>query len=439
MTTKTNKKHWLFRMPTKFAAMALICASVTLPANAERPLPDGAVVSEWNENTISALTTVDGYANPLQATRALAMVHVAIHDAVNGVLSRYEPYEFTGQDSHANPVAAAAAAAHRVLSNLFPAQQADLDAKLATSLNALPKGSRERHGLELGRQAADAIWSLRQNDGSDQFGEYTPAATLGRWQYTPPYEGFIFVPAWRFVNTWGLEQADQFRVTEAPPALTSALYATEYNEVKAKGSLTGSTRTDDQTFYAKFWYEFSDIGWNRITRIVAANHDLDLAESARLFALMNIALADSYIAGWDSKFYYDYWRPITAIRAGDTDSNDATTANAAWEPLMITPPIQDYPSTHSVLGAAAAEILGSTFGDQTSFTTMSTSSVAPDTDVRSFTSFTEAANENADSRVMAGIHFRSAANAGQRLGRKIGDYVNQNLLPPQAHGNTHSK
>lgn len=416
----------------KLAAVVLFCAALSPPANAGKPTPSGSVVREWNANTITAITAgPGGYSNPLQATRVLAMVHVAMHDAVNGVIPHYERYEFTGQDSHANPPAAAAAAAHRVLSLLFPAQQSDLDARLSESLHRLPNGSRERRGLELGRLSADAIWARRLNDGSDQFGEYTPGTDPGRWQFTPPYEGFIFVPAWQFVHTWGLDQADQFRVPEAPPALGSEGYAADYKEVKADGHLASITRTPDQTAYAKFWYEFSDIGWNRITRIVAASHDLDLAQSARLFALVNIALADSYIAGWDSKLYYDFWRPITAIRAGETDGNSETTPDPAWEPLMITPPIPDYPSTHSVLGDAAAELLGSILGDQTAFAFTSSTATDPNVEVRSFSSFTQAADENGDSRVMAGIHFRFAVDAGQRLGREIGRYVYQNLLRPQ--------
>jgi hypothetical protein len=440
MKTGKLEMNRLAHATTKLAAVVLMCATFSPPANARPPIPNGTVVSEWNENAITAITVDNGYANPLQGTRVLTMVHVAIHDAVNGAIPQYERYEFTGHDPHANPTAAAAAAAHRVLSRLFPAQQTDLDARLSDSLHRLPNGSRERRGIELGREAADAIWSLRLNDGSDQFGEYTPGTAPGRWQYTPPYDGinsFIFVPAWRFVTTWALDRADQFRVRRAPPALSSAQYAREYNEVKTIGHINSATRTPEQTAYGKFWYEFSDIGWNRITRIVSASHDLDLAQSARLFALVNITLADSWIAGWDSKFYYDFWRPITAIRAGDTDGNPATEADATWEPLMPTPPIQDYPSTHSVLGDGAAEILGSILGDETAFATTSSTAIHPNVEVRSFSSFTQAADENGDSRVQVGIHFRSAVNAGQRMGREIGRHVYQNLLRPQDSANKH--
>lgn len=430
MKTPKSKMNIFAGPAAKFVAVVLMCAAFNQRATADPPIPNGRVVREWNENTIAAITVENEYGNPLQATRVLAMVHVAIHDAVNGAIPRYERYEFTGNDRHANPAAAAATAAHCVLSHLFPAQQAVLDARLSDSLNRLPNGSRERHGKQLGQAAADAIWLLRLDDGSDQFGDYTPGTAPGRWQFTPPYDRppFIFAPDWQFVTPWGLDRADQFRVLEAPPALTSQRYAHDFNEVKANGSLTSVTRTTDQTAYAKFWYEFSDIGWNRITRKVAASHDLDLSQSARLFALVNIAMADSYIAGWDSKQYYDFWRPITAIRAGETDGNPDTAADPNWEPLMITPPIQDYPSTHSVLGDAAAEILGSILGHRTAFATTSGSSAQPNIGVRAFRSFTQAANENADSRVMAGIHFRFAAEAGQQMGREIGRHVYRNLL-----------
>ena len=439
MNTGKSATNTLLRV-TKLAAVVLICANLSPPANADKPIPGGAVISDWNENTFATITAgPGGYGNPLQATRILAMVHVAMHDAVNGVIPQYERYEFIGDDSHANPTAAAAAAAHRVLSLAFPAQQSELDARLADSMHPLPNGSRERRGLALGRAAADAIWARRLNDGSDQFGEYTPGTQPGDWQFTPPYEGFIFVPAWQFVHTWGLDSADQFRVPSAPPALDSERYAADYNEVKADGHLTSTTRTADQTAYAKFWYEFSDIGWNHITRIAAGSHDLDLAQNARLFALVNIALADSYIAGWDSKLYYDFWRPITAIRAGETDGNPNTERDPAWEPLMITPPIQDYPSTHSVLGDEAAELLGSILGDANSFDLTSSTAAEPNVEVRSFSSFTEAADENGDSRVMAGIHFRSAVETGQHLGREIGRHVYQNLLRPQDPANKHAR
>jgi hypothetical protein len=197
--------------------------------------------------------------------------------------------------------------------------------------------------------------------------------------------------------------------------------------VKAAGILDGSNRTADQTAYAKFWYENSDAGWTRITRDVVARQDLSLHDGARLFALVNMAMADGFIAGWDSKFHYDCWRPFTAIRAGETDGNDGTAPDPTWQPLLPTPPVQDYPSTHSVLGEAAATVLSRVLGDETTFSF--TSSTAEDPNLpRTYRRFSVASAENGDSRVRAGIHFRFAVNAGLEMGRAIGGHVVENYL-----------
>jgi hypothetical protein len=211
--------------------------------------------------------------------------------------------------------------------------------------------------------------------------------------------------------------------------LTSAEYAADYNEVKAVGELNSATRTAEQSEIARFWYEGSPNGWNRIARVVAAQRGLDTWRNARLFGLLNFAMADGFIAGFDSKYFYDFWRPITAIRAGATDSNPATVADPAWATFLVTPAAPDYPSTHSVLGAAAAETLASFFGaDTISFTTTSGAPFPGIT--RSYTSFSQAARENADSRVYAGIHFRSACRDGLIQGTRGGRYVVEHALRP---------
>jgi hypothetical protein len=193
--------------------------------------------------------------------------------------------------------------------------------------------------------------------------------------------------------------------------------------------MNSTARSADQSAYAKFWYEFSEAGWNRVARTVASNKRLSLVESARLFALVDMALADSYIAGWDSKIHHNFWRPYTAIRSAANDGNDATTADKEWEPSEPTPPVHDYPSTHSALGNAAAAVLAKLLGDNTTFT-MTSFTAIPAGSTRSFTSFSQAANENADSRVMAGIHFRFSCEAGQELGNKIGNWIADNHLRP---------
>ena len=195
------------------------------------------------------------------------------------------------------------------------------------------------------------------------------------------------------------------------------------------GGKVSGARSADQTAYAAFWYEFSDIGWNRIARVVSGEQKLGLQATARLFALLNMALSDAYVAGWDSKLHHNFWRPTTAIHKADVDGNPATKADPAWESAHVTPPIQDHPSTHSALGDAGAEVLAHVFGDATKFAFTSTTGV-PGGFTRAFASFKDAANENADSRVMAGLHFRFACQAGQALGRQVGSWVVATALRP---------
>jgi hypothetical protein len=388
------------------------------------------VIIAWNTIAHDALMTHDEYANPLVATRIFTMVHLAQHDAINAVDRVYEAYSFTdpaGSGASADPVTAAAAAAHGVLSALFPEQYGVFDEHLNLALATASDSLAGARGVTLGYQAAAAILQLREDDGSDTppVGDYEPGVGPGKYQPTPPF-GFAFAPGWRDVMTFALTSAAQFR-SPAPPALDSEVYADHFNEVRTVGVAASDVRTADQTAYAKFWYEFSDIGWNRIARNVAKARGLGLQSTARLFALLNMAMADAYIAGWDSKFHYDLWRPYTAIREADSDGNDGTYGDGEWEPLMPTPPVQDYPSTHSALGNAAAAVLASVFGDNVNFTFQSTSA-EPALSSRSFSSFSQAADENAASRVMAGLHFRFACEAGQDLGRSIGEWTVENHL-----------
>jgi hypothetical protein len=428
------------RLNTSFAllgGLALLgtsgCLDMT-PAELEEGVAEknhtysSQVILDWSAHAENAMVVDSGNIDPLPATRLLSMVHIAQHDAINAVDSIFDKYAYSGGDSGAHPVAAAAAAAHRVLVRQFPAQAADLDAKLAASLAAVPDGSSETRGVTLGSSVGNFIFDLRANDGAAESASftYTPGTGAGKYQLVPPL-AFVNRPGWHFVTPFVLQSADQFR-SAARPSLSSGSYATAYNEVKSVGILNSTTRTADQTSYAKFWYENSDTGWNRITRTVTVSKGLKLYSAARLFALVNMAMADGFIAGWDSKFFYDFWRPYTAIRAGSTDGNGATAEDPNWLPLMDTPPVQDYPSTHSVLGAAAAEVLGDLLGDNTSFTFTSSTAVNPMVDTRSFTSFSQAAAENADSRVRAGIHFRFSCNAGLTMGELIGNYAVANYL-----------
>ncbi len=390
-----------------------------------------AIVLQWNTVT---LETMQGPTyDPMIASRIFAMVHLAIHDALNGIAPVFETYTLQQQDKKADPVAAASAAAYTVLVESFPAKKQQLDAALAQAINGIKSADAKERGLALGKIAGEAIVALRSDDGAFQnpIAEINNPQLPGLYQPVPPTP-FVYAPFWATLETFGLESPAQFRIA-AMPEINSSEYTAHFNEVKQKGSKENGTRTAEETTIAKFWYEFSEIGWNRVTATVAADKNLDLLSTARLLALVNIALADSYIAGWDSKFHYNFWRPYTAVRAAGTDGNDNTTVDASWEPLMNTPPVHDYPSTHSTLGNAAATVLNAIVGSNTGFT-MTSTSAEPANSTRSFVNFDQAAQENADSRVFAGIHFRFSCERGLELGKRIGDWTVENRLKPNGKG-----
>lgn len=387
-----------------------------------------AVIISWNS---IAFETMQGPSyNPLLASRILAMMHLAMHDALNNIVPVYDTYAYTREEKKADPIAAVSAAAHSVLVGSFPDKKAQLDAALEKVLSEIKSGGDKDRGIILGEDVGEAMLTLRSKDGAfaDPVGQLNNPDKPGLYQPTPPTP-FVFAPFWTTLPTFGLNSPSQFRV-EAMPELSSKEYAEAFNEVKRKGAKENSTRTTEETFIAKFWYEFSEIGWNRVTVAAVKDANLDLAATARLFALVNIGLADSYIAGWDSKFHHNFWRPLTAIRAASRDNNDGTIEEASWEPLMNTPPVHDFPSTHSVLGSAAATILAGTLGDH-GFT-MTSTSAEPANAARTLKSFTYAAIENGDSRVFAGIHFRFSCVSGLKLGKDIGDWVLVTNLKPKA-------
>jgi hypothetical protein len=386
------------------------------------------VVLDWNQITLETLGGPT-YQHSLLGAHVHAMTHIAMHDALNAIAADYRTYAFNGSDAQADPVVAAAAAAHEVLAVLFPDKQSMLGERFAQSVAGIKDGEGKTRGIALGKQAAQAILVLRANDGAfnDPIGALNNPLEPGLYQVVPPFN-FVFAPHWKIMQPFSLESYNQFR-SEPRPALNSPAYTQAFDEIKNVGKLNSTTRTADQTLFAKFWYEFSEIGWNRVARTAIASKKIDLLETARLFALLNMALADSYTAGWDSKFHYNFWRPYTAIRAAETDGNAATTADPTWESLLPTPPVHDYPSTHSALGNAGAAVLAEILGDKTAFTMTSTTS-EPANATRSFTSFSQAADENALSRVMAGIHFRFSCVAGQKLGNQVGKWTVENHLLP---------
>jgi len=391
------------------------------------------VVIDWNQQTHQVIKAASGYADPMAASRILAMVHLAMHDAVNAATPRYRAFAYQPQaqasQAGADATVAAAVAAHDVLSALFPEHKHLVRATLDATLHDAGIGAAVERGKQLGAAAASAMLARRANDGSHADEAYEPGQRPGDYRFVPGFD-FIAAPHWRAVTPFTMHAPDQFRVS-APPALASAAYAADFNEVKTTGSLAGNAqRSAEQTQYAAYWYEFSDSGWNRVARNVARDKPQDLWQRARSFALLNAVMADAYIAGWDSKMHYNLWRPVTAIQQAAHDGNPATQADAAWAPMLTTPPIQDYPSTHSALGAAAAVVLAQAFGSDRVAFTMASPSALPGAPVRSFRSFSAASKENADSRVRAGLHFRFATTAGLQLGEQIGQQAIRGLLGP---------
>ena len=394
-------------------AVMLLVAVLILPATVRADS-----VTEWNENATTAAVAAS-MTGP-RHTRVFAMTHAAIHDALNAIDHRYRPYALDIQAAaNASPAAAVAAAAHDVLVHEIATQQAFFDAKYAASLASIPEGALKTNGIAIGQAAAAAILALRSADGSTAPMPYTPGTGLGVWQPTPPAFLPANLPGWGNVTPFTLRSGSQFRPHPAAFFdLTSRKYARDYNEVQTIGDVNSTTRTAEQSEIARFWYEGSGLGWNRIARIVSTQQGLDLWENARLFGLINFAMADGFIAGFDAKYFYNFWRPVTAIRAGDIDGNDQTVWRSNVDVISGNSKHPDYPSTHSVLGAAAAEVLARFFDEDDDDTSFSTTSGNPFPGItRSFTSFSEAAQENADSRVYAGIHFRTACTDGLEQGK----------------------
>lgn len=422
---KRIAKSWLVIASASFFLLAS-CSKLDFLKNETDELPNDVII-QWNLVALQAEGGT-GYGHPLISARVDAMMHIAMHDALNAIRPAYEQYAYKSHGKyHADPYSAAASAAYTVLLGSFPETKSMLDSALEVSLSTIPGGPLKEQGIALGMKSGNAILELRAGDGAfDNPVVYIEPSTVpGVYNVVPPFD-FLFAPHWKTMKLFSLQTHDQFR-SIPPPALTSERYTKDFIEVKEMGSVNSTTRTADQSAYAKWWYEYVEIGWNRVARIMSRDHQAGLYKTARLFALMNMAITDSYIAGWDSKNHYNFWRPYTAIHGAATDGNDQTVEDLTWESVEPTPPVQDYPSTHSSGANAAATVLAHFFGDHTGFS-MTSSTGVPASSVRSFQSLKQAADENADSRVVAGIHFRFSTEAGQKMGNQIGNWTLKNHL-----------
>jgi hypothetical protein len=399
----------------------------------DRCLLSGDVVLHWNEILLQSLTSQPPRV-PL--ARNLALVHVAMFDAVNAIDRSYEPYAAHVHASRgASQEAAAAQAAHDTLAALYPARQAVFDAALAEDLADIPPG-RARQGIEVGQEVARQILTLRSNDGSSAIVTYTPPNNdPGQWQPTPPDfspAANVHVP---LITPFAVASSSQFR-PGPPPALTSPEYAAAFNEVKALGSANSTARTADQTQVGLLWRLplTNHQVWNRIAQDVAAARQTSLPETARLFALLDMALNDGLQTSNESKYHYTLWRPVTAIRRAAEDGNPATEADPAWTTLHpSTPPYPAYASNASAIGAACATVLAGVFGSNDVPVEVHWDRYGFPGVTRSYAGFWAAADEMARSRVYGGIHFTFDCVAGQQVGANVAHYVLGKVLLPRAH------
>jgi len=399
-------------------------------------------VLEWN--AIMSDAVMAGGTNPLVTTRVVALVSASVFDAVNGIKPRYESLHVQpNAPGYASQRAAAIQAAYAMLIKLYPAQVGSLTTKRDSSIGAIssPKNLKSiQAGITWGQAVADSIWAWRLDDGFAPppppflgvLGIVGSPAAVGAWRPTPLANGSDGAPGagpqFATMTPWVLQRPAQFRLPP-PFALTSPEYAADYNEVKSMGSLSGSARSADQSELALFWAGNTPLYWNRIASQIATERSLRLSENAHLLAVLNVSMADAAIACWDGKYRYVFWRPITAIRAGDIDGNASTDPDPSWTPWLDffpggTPPHPEYPSGHSTVSGSAAFVLAAAFSDNTPFTV--TSDVRPGT--RSFPSFSAATAEIADARVFAGIHYRTSCVRGNMLGQAVAAYISSHSM-----------
>jgi hypothetical protein len=387
-------------------------------------LAHAGVVTEWNSAALDAIR--DGHTPPPIASRSLAIAHVSIYDAVNGIARTYEPYLVqSAVPASASREAAASAAAHEALVNLFPASASSFDTLHAVILAAIPDGPHKTAGIMWGEFVANQILAARANDGFDAVVPPPGGSGPGVWVPTPPAFLPYLLPQWGFVIPFAMSSSSQFR-PPGPPSLDSQQYAADYEEVKELGAAVGSTRTEEQTEIALFWADGAGTEtppghWNSIAQTIAATRGNTLEENGRLFALLNIAMADAAICAWDAKYTFHFWRPATAINFAEPD----------WMSFIVTPPFPDYVSGHSTFSGAAATVLALFYGtDDLPFTIGS--DFLPGVH-RSFPSCLAAAEEAAVSRLYGGIHFRSANEDGLQAGISIGEWTATYYLQPKGN------
>jgi hypothetical protein len=436
-STSTRPGHLGIRrwLAAGTAAVLLTSFVVTAPATATakdtaaKHSGDPAVISEWNEiaqTTLLANTTT----SLLEDLLYMGFVHAAVYNAVVGIEGRYEPYHFRARAPHgASSQAAAVAAAHTVLVTYSPdAQHAALDAAYAASLAEIPDGKAKTRGVTFGTLAADTLIAQRVDDGRNAPILFTQPPAPGVWRPTPP--GFLpfTVPWMGAVTPLLVRSGAQFGEPGPPPALTSARYTRDFNEVKAVGSLNSTDRTTEQTDTARFYSGNPLIQFNTALRDQVTARQLDIVDAARMFAAVDMSLADGVISIWHSKYVYGFWRPSTAIHLADTDGNPATTADPNWVPMLTNPPYPEYVSGYSGGIGAFTRALQETFDTRHLQLTFISTAVPGVT--RFYDSGRDARQDVVDARVWLGIHFRFADTLGAQMGQQVAEWALDHYFRP---------
>jgi hypothetical protein len=397
---------------------------------AAHPAADPSVITDWNAIAVTTIVTEAGI-NNATTFHWFAVEQAAVYNAVEGITRKYELYRWHAHAGRgASPEASAATAAHRILSNYFPASHVNLDAAYATSLAKIADGRGKDRGIRFGERAAARIIALRLNDGWNAPIAFTVPPAPGVWRPTPPAFAPMLAPWLGDVRPLTLRTAHQFS-PPGPPAMTSDKYTREFNEVKDLGSLNSLTRTAAQTETAKFISAIPIGPLQASFRDLVTRHGLDISKSARLFAAVDMSIADAIGVVWYSKLHFALWRPITAIQLADTDGNPATVADPSWVPLIVTPPYPEYASGfNSVMGSATralTEVLG------TSRIDLYISSPATLT-TRHYEWASQLTSDGVNGRIWSGLHFRTADVDALRMGRKVASYALDHYFQPRHHG-----
>jgi PAP2 superfamily len=412
-------------------AQARTATAHRAPAAPAATQPDQVI--QWNRTLLDVLQTPGAQPATVHPTRSLAIVQLAVYDAVNAIRGGHAPYLPLHAPRSASPEAAAAAAAHAAMLSLFPGQRSVIDGKFQESLSQIGNSVRVRRGIRIGERAAGRILAARANDGSSATPPaFMPLSGPGEYQLTPPSSQPPVFTQWPGVRPFVLKSAGQFR-PPPPPAVTSPRYTTDFGEVKSLGASNSTTRTDDQTQIGRFWgaAPVQNV-WNQIAQTAGLARHNSLEENARMFALLDTSLADGVTALYDSKYAYHRWRPVTAVVAADNDGNPDTAGDPNWTPLAATAPDPSYAGAHAEISQAAAATLRAFFGsDRLDFALANPNLPGVG---RSFQSFSQAADEAAVSRIYAGQHFRYDEDAGQALGDQVGEFVVNHILGPVRGG-----